>query len=98
MLKDEAPEGDLAEMAERVLDELEEMGVPALPEEKRIAHVFRYPVLSYPQKVKSFNPDKAPIAGGVLQGIKGQYLIFDDGVINVRKFTGHRVAVYGEAP
>ena len=98
MLKDEAPEGDLVEMAEQVLDELEEMGVTELPEEARIEHVFRYPVLVYPRKVTSFNLDKTPVAGGVLQGIKGQYLIFDDGVINVRKFTGYRVAVHGEAP
>ncbi|MDF4956873.1 DUF2797 domain-containing protein, partial [Vibrio parahaemolyticus] len=28
-----------------------------------------------------------------LQGIKGQYLIFDTGVINVRKFTSYEVEV-----
>ncbi|MBU0741374.1 DUF2797 domain-containing protein [bacterium] len=98
MLKEEHPEGDLADMAERVLDELEVMGVPELPEEKRVEHVFRYPVLLYPRKVESFNLDKMPVAGGVLQGIKGQYLIFDAGAINVRKFTGYRVAVHGETP
>jgi len=98
MLKEEAPEGDLAEMAETVLDELEEMGVDELPEDDRIEHVFRYPVLAYPDKVKSHNLDKTPTVGGVLQGIKGQYLIFDTGVINVRKFTGYKVAVHGDAP
>jgi len=97
MLKEETPEGDLDEMAERVLDELEEMGVAELPEAERVRRDFRYPVLVYPAKVKSFNLDKAPAAGGVLQGIKGQYLIFDAGVINVRKFTGYRVALHGDA-
>ena len=38
-----------------------------------------YPVLEYPAKVRSFNLDKNPQAEGVLQGIKGQYLIFDTG-------------------
>ena len=44
-------------------------------------------------KVKSFNLDKDPEAGGVLQGIKGQYLIFDGGVINLRKYTGYKVEI-----
>jgi hypothetical protein len=52
-----------------------------------------YPVLEYPQKISSFNFDKGPIAEGTLLGIKGQYLIFDTGVINVRKFTGYEIAL-----
>ena len=53
----------------------------------------RYPVLEYPQKVKSFNLDKTPQLEGVLQGIKGQYLLLDSGVINIRKFAGYEVEV-----
>ena len=52
-----------------------------------------YPVLQYPRKVRSFNLDKNPQAEGVLQGIKGQYLIFDTGVINLRKYTGYHLAL-----
>jgi hypothetical protein len=54
-----------------------------------------YPVLNYPDKVKSINFDKQPIVEGQLLGIKGQYLIFDTGVINVRKFTSYEVEFYG---
>lgn len=50
-----------------------------------------FPVEKYPLKVKSFNFDKNPEVSGVLQGIKGQYLIFDTGVVNIRKFTGYEV-------
>ena len=50
-----------------------------------------YPVDVYPEKIKSFNFDKTPSVGGVLDGIKGQYLIFDNGVINMRKFAGYEV-------
>lgn len=53
----------------------------------------RYPVLEYPAKVASFNLDKTPEIEGTLLGIKGQYLIFDSGVINLRKYTSYRVAV-----
>ncbi|MGR8948108.1 MAG: DUF2797 domain-containing protein [Gammaproteobacteria bacterium] len=52
-----------------------------------------YPVSEYPRKVSSFNFDKNPEVEGTLMGIKGQYLIFDTGVINIRKFTGYNVRV-----
>ncbi|NLS11362.1 DUF2797 domain-containing protein [Vibrio sp. SM6] len=52
-----------------------------------------YPVTHYPTKIVSHNFDKNPEVSGVLQGIKGQYLIFDTGVINVRKFTAYEVEV-----
>jgi hypothetical protein len=55
-----------------------------------------YPVNRYPDKVKSLNFDKTPKVSGVLQGIKGQYLIFDTGVINIRKFGGYKVRVIHE--
>ncbi len=50
-----------------------------------------FPVLEYPTKVSSFNFDKTPTVEGTLLGIKGQYLIFDTGVINIRKFTSYFV-------
>jgi hypothetical protein len=50
-----------------------------------------FPVASYPVKVKSFNFDKDAEVSGVLHGIKGQYLLLDTGVINIRKFTGYEV-------
>ncbi len=52
-----------------------------------------YPVLEYPIKVKSFNLDKVPSAEGTLMGIKGQYLIFDTGVINLRKYGGYHLTL-----
>ncbi|MGE0483994.1 MAG: DUF2797 domain-containing protein [Gammaproteobacteria bacterium] len=50
-----------------------------------------YPVTRYPDKIASHNFDKVAAVGGVLEGIKGQYLLFDSGVINLRKFTGYEV-------
>ena len=51
-----------------------------------------FPVNQYLEKISSFNFDKAPIVSGVLLGIKGQYLIFDNGVINIRKFTSYHIS------
>ncbi|MFO0494811.1 MAG: DUF2797 domain-containing protein [Flavobacteriia bacterium] len=51
-----------------------------------------YPVLAYPAKVVSLSFDKEPIVAGVLKGIKGQYLIFDnDKVFNIRKHSGYSI-------
>lgn len=50
-----------------------------------------YPVNEYPSKVNSLNFDKQQTVEGVLMGIKGQYLILDCGVINIRKFGGYHV-------
>ena len=51
----------------------------------------QFPVTQFPEKVKSLNFDKEPLVEGVLLGIKGQYLIMDSGVINIRKFTAYNV-------
>ena len=53
-----------------------------------------YPVIKYPQKIKSVNLDKTDEFSGILMGIKGQYLIFDGGyVFNIRKHNGYKVSV-----
>jgi hypothetical protein len=49
-----------------------------------------YPTISFPQKITSVGFDKTPKVEGVLNGIKGQYLIFGDGsVLNIRKHNGY---------
>ena len=54
----------------------------------------KYPVLKYPSKIKSLNLDKDPDVKGILTGIKGQYLIFEDSsVINLRKFGGYYIRI-----
>jgi len=50
-----------------------------------------YPVLTYPIKITSLNFDKNPNISGKLMGIKGQYFIFDIGVLNIRKFSGYEI-------
>ena len=54
---------------------------------------FSYPVLTYPDKVRAHNFDKEARIEGALLGIKGQYLILDNGVLNVRKFAGYEVCL-----
>lgn len=54
---------------------------------------FHYPVEQYAVKVKTHNLDKTPLVEGVLQGIRGQYLLLDSGAINIRKFGSYHVDV-----
>lgn len=53
-----------------------------------------YPVLNYPIAVKGLSFDKIAMIEGVLQGIKGQYLIFENQtVLNIRKHSGYYLQV-----
>lgn len=54
----------------------------------------KFPVLCYPKKCKTLNLAKTPYYEGVLKGIKGQYWIFEDGMVfNVRKHEGYNVSL-----
>jgi hypothetical protein len=58
--------------------------------------VLHYPVVHWPPKVVSVQLERAPLVEGRLAGIKGQYLIWEDGrVLNVRNHTGYHVEVGG---
>ena len=47
-----------------------------------------------PEKISAFTLDKHPKFSGILQGIKGQYLCFQDGnVINIRNHEGYAVDI-----
>ncbi len=52
-----------------------------------------YPVQNYPSTITSLSFDKEQSIEGVLQGIKGQYLILDTGVLNIRKFGGYEISL-----
>ena len=85
-LADACAEGVAALQQERGLD-----AITAL--EAEVTTSIDYPVLSYPQKVKSMTFDKLPEVSGVLMGIKGQYLMLDTGVINMRRHAGYDVSL-----
>ena len=92
-LKMEEEAALLLEECDSELNELKEhFGFFAISVLNGIASVgINYPVVKYPEKVTSFNFDKYPVVEGTLLGIKGQYLIFDTGVINLRRFSGYDV-------
>ena len=63
------------------------------PEKNDLYEIY-YPVLEYPKKINSLSLDKTPNFQGKLTGIKGQYLIFEDGtVFNIRSSEGYVVRI-----
>ncbi|WP_010134545.1 DUF2797 domain-containing protein [Ochrovirga pacifica] len=91
MLKNDIAEQDLIAVKEQLKAHL-----PEEVKEFYIAdnHVWElnYPVENYPIKVASLNLEKENFYQGTLKGVKGQYLIFEDGkVFNVRSFEGYKV-------
>jgi len=105
MLKGQVDDLDLKAIRDQLytdlapqLSELEsEFGLQSMQRLESAEQVnIRYPVLEYPTKVSTFNLDKVPEVSGTLVGIKGQYLILDTGVINIRKFTSYQVTVSAE--
>ena len=94
MLKNERPENvDLPAIKQEMLANLPDaLQKYAVKSDRRT--LLDYPVLQYPEKVKSVGFDKEPEIAGVLQGIKGQYLIFDGNrVINMRKHQGYEITL-----
>ena len=102
MLKGAAEPRDLEQARQTLMDECA-AEIDALQQQHGLQSVvvlegaeqvaINYPVLEYPLKVKSLNLDKTPSVGGTLMGIKGQYLIFDTGVINIRKYGGYSLSL-----
>jgi len=73
----------------RLSDTLPKSSIEKLPDESTTS--IDYPVTEFPTKVTSLNFDKTAEVAGKLLGIKGQYLILDIGVINIRKFGGYEI-------
>lgn len=52
-----------------------------------------YPIAAYPEKCATLSFDKTPEIRGQLLGIKGQYLFFAEGALNIRKHQGYEVTI-----
>ncbi|MEM7763088.1 MAG: DUF2797 domain-containing protein [Pseudomonadota bacterium] len=89
MLKNEIAADDLLERKQNITAELDETYRQYVTDDQDVCKL-TYPVDTFPTKVKSLSFDKLPEIEGKLAGIKGQYLIFNDGrVINIRKHAGY---------
>ncbi|GLS28148.1 DUF2797 domain-containing protein [Marinibactrum halimedae] len=101
MLKGNGEDVDLLALKQQLLEKHRDVLAQLRSEHGDLAVVelevmpvsIHYPVKAFPKTIKSFNLDKDPVATGCIQGIKGQYLLLDTGVINLRKYTGYQLKV-----
>ena len=92
MLTNEITDVDLRAEKEKLAEYIPEEVKPYYLESHSKETHIEFPVLQYPKKVKSLNFEKTPNYSGVLKGIKGQYVIFeDDTVINIRSNEGYYI-------
>lgn len=94
MLKNEIPKVDLIQEKSTLQNLIPQEVQEYFHNDKNDLFELHYPVSNYPTKVNSLNLDKSPNYSGKLSGVKGQYLIFEDGtVFNVRTFEGYVVRI-----
>lgn len=93
MLKNDIKDEDLVEWREKLKQYIPDEATEYYLENNTETNL-QFPVLRYPEKPKSLNLIKTPLYEGVLKGIKGQYLIFeDDTVFNIRSNEGYVVSI-----
>lgn len=93
MLTNTIADENLVSWRSRLKPYIPEEAAPYFIGENEETHL-EFPVLQYPKKVKSLTLDKTPVFEGLLKGVKGQYLIFEDGtVFNVRGSEGYYVGL-----
>jgi len=90
MLKNQAPEIDLDAAIDAVLGQMPHDQRGAVIEERR-SWRFSYPVLVWPLRVRSVQLAKTAELSGRLTGIRGQYLMIGEDVLNVRRHSGYEV-------
>jgi hypothetical protein len=85
---------DLVVTKHQVSDRISEARKRFVLTEDANVHEFHYPRLAQADLVlKSLSLDKIETISGVLLGIKGQYLLLDCGVLNIKKHSGYEVQV-----
>ncbi len=88
MIKNEIDDENLVDWRNKLKRYIPEEVIDYFIENNSETHM-EFPVLQYPIKPKSLNLIKTPFYEGVLKGIKGQYLIFEDNtVFNIRSNEG----------
>ena len=93
MLKNDIIEADLLQERDSLKLHIPKEVQPYFLDNSKITEL-NYPVDKYPTKIKSLNLEKISNFSGNLMGVKGQYLIFENGtVFNVRNNEGYKVII-----
>ncbi|TGK14659.1 DUF2797 domain-containing protein [Leptospira fluminis] len=99
MVTTDSVPADLASKKDELLSQLEAWDLDVVYQvvPTRESTKIRYPFLRYPAKAKSFQPEKETKIDSLFLGIKGQYMLFEDGVINLRAYAGYEIRLSVES-
>ncbi|WP_397364771.1 DUF2797 domain-containing protein [Olleya sp. R77988] len=93
MLKNDIKDENLIEWRDKLKQYIPDEAKPYFIDNNEETNI-TFPVLQYPEKPKSLNFGKTKHYKGVLKGIKGQYLIFEDNTVcNIRSNEGFVVSI-----
>lgn len=85
---------DLINEKKKIVDLLHPEFIKYVMDKKEVKY-FTYPTINNPEQTKAIQFEKQNTINGKLIGIKGQYLIFDNGqVINIRRHAGYLTKVF----
>ena len=91
MLQNEINQDSLLSIRDELFTYVDEEFKQYLVKDESLYNI-NFPVIKYPEKVKSLTLDKVPEIEEKLVGIKGQYLLFEnDLVFNVRRHSGYLI-------
>lgn len=94
MLRGEISTDDLETVYEEIVDHVPLQYQIHLVDDLQPVRI-AYPLREHPQKIKTRSLDKEHEVSGTLKGIKGQYLVFEEFVFNVRAHSGYDVELEG---
>lgn len=91
MLQNNLTSDSLEDVRDQLIQHLDHESLKFTTKKQEVFKI-NFPVVNYPEKVKSITLDKVNSFEEKLIGIKGQYLIFDNNkVFNVRRHTGYQI-------
>lgn len=93
-LKNDFSDFDLEKVKKEIISEFKELiakNKAKILETK--PYRFEYPMINEDYKLSALSFDKTPVVAGKLVGVKGQYLLLDIGVLNIRKHQGYQVKI-----
>ncbi|MCL6442825.1 MAG: DUF2797 domain-containing protein [Alicyclobacillus sp.] len=94
LTSDSIPDVDLHEVKDMVMKRVDPVYQPYLLQDTTEVYHFSYPrTHGFQVVLKPLSLDKTPVITGRLQGMKGQYLLLDTGVLNVKRWAGYEVQV-----
>lgn len=97
MLKGEIEWVDLIDMRDQLIEKIPLSYHPYLLKEEEWTDII-YPASHPLKKITAYNLDKEPVIADRLIGLKGSYMLFSKGVLNVKKYAGYEALIQIKAP